>query len=390
MAGCVVASDAESPSDDGTGDDGVDTDTAADTDTDPDDDVPLVSSVVCEDIASPLLDPPEFYEANPLQVETGDNVAFAEDTPESQGFDATLLESAAEELADLRYTTSLLVLRNDVLVMERYFNDAEVNDSNAIHSSSKSMLALLTGVAIEEGFIESRSQPVSDLLPELFDGADPAKQAITVEHLLTMSAGFKWREDISEYTLEDEPDWLQAIVDLELKTDPGEAFNYSTAQSHLLGAAITEATGMSLCDYAHTRLFDPIGIEAERWGRDPQGYFSAGYNVYMTPRELAQFGQLVLHRGQWDEKQVVPSAWVDDAVSEQIVDAGNYWYGYLFWLWRPQNDEIDIAWGYGGQLVYSISALDLVVVITTNTRDYNPDYDGTSLVRRKIMGAISP
>jgi len=88
-----------------------------------------------------------------------------------------------------------------------------------------------------------------------------------------------------------------------------------------MAAALAHATGQSLCDYAHDQLLTPLHVRAERWGRDPQGYFSGGYNVYLTPRELLRFGQLVSRRGAFDGASIVPATWVDDAVREQIADA---------------------------------------------------------------------
>jgi CubicO group peptidase (beta-lactamase class C family) len=343
----------------------------------------------CATIATPLADPPSFYEDNPTLIETGELPVFEVGSPESQGIDGEAIEAMAAAFGAKRFANSLLVMRHDVLVHEAYFNGAIAEDSNNVHSASKSLLGILTGAVIEDGLIESRQQPVSGLLPQLFTEASPEHQALTVEHLLTMSAGFAWREDVSEYTLEEEPDWLAAIVGLPLEDEAGTQFNYGTAQSHLLGASVAAATQSTLCDEAHSRILTPLGIEAERWGRDPQGYYSGGYNVYLTPRELLRFGQLLAHGGEWDGAQLVPKAWVNDALSEQIHDGGNWYYGYQFWLWRPNIADVDIVWGYGGQQVFFVPEQDLVVVFTTNTGDYDPNHDASSLVKEHLLPAIN-
>ena len=145
---------------------------------------------------------------------------------------------------------------------------------------------------------------------------------------------------------------------------------------------------MSTCQYAHQALLGPLGNVAEHWGRDPQGYFSGGCNVYMTPRELARFGLLVGDGGQWRGAQLIPADWVDAAVSAQA-DAGyGYSYGYLFWLTTIRGHAVAIAWGWGGQLVYVVRDLDLVVVFTTNTRDFAPDYDGFDILRDHVIPAV--
>ncbi len=348
----------------------------------------LYTSPLCEGIATPLADPPSFYEDNPTLPDANDSGAgLRHAAPEDVGLDGEVLAGAVAELEARSYVHSVIVARHGQIVLEEYLHGSGPQASNAVHSSSKSMLSLAVGVAVGEGAMRL-DQPVAELLPDLFDGAAESTRSITVEHLLTMSAGFEWREDVDEYRLQREPDWLAAIVDLPMATTPGSAFNYSTAQTHLLGAALAHATGESLCDVVHSRLLTPVGARAERWGRDPQGYFSGGYNVTMTPRELYRFGQLVLDRGVWEGEQVVDGAWVDAAVSEQIADAGAYWYGYGFWLYRPPGYALDIAWGYGGQLVYTLREQDLVVVITTNTQDFAPDYDGGALVLEHVVGAI--
>lgn len=349
----------------------------------------IVTSAFCEGIVTPPKDPPRFYEDNPTLPDANDSGAgLVYSDPAAQGMDGGVLEGAASELSGKPFVHSLVVMRHGAVVMERYFNGSAPGDSNAIHSSSKSMLAMLVGIAIEEGHIAGVDQPVSELAPDLFEGVGPEVAGITVGQLLTMSAGFEWREDVSEYQLQNEPNWIGAIVDLPLETEPGAKFNYSTCQSHLMGAVLAHATGSSLCDYAHDKLLRPIGAEAERWGRDPQGYFSGGYNVTMSPLELLRFGQLVVDRGSFGGVQVVPADWVDASVDEQIVDGGAYWYGYYFWLFRPPGEELDIAWGYGGQLVYTVPDHDVVVVITTNTSELDPDYDGGQLVLDHVIAAI--
>jgi len=355
------------------------------------DDDDATSAVDCEGIWEVDGGGGTFYEQNPTYDDpANDDAEWTFSTPAEQGMDGDRLDQAVAELEGQPIFWSFLVLRNGAIVAEHYFNGATAAHSNNVHSASKSVLGLLTGVAIEEGYVDGLDQPVRELLPEHFAALDdPAKDAITVGHLLTMTAGFEWTEDGSEYQIELQPDWVQAILELPLETAPGESFNYSTGQSHVLGAALAEATGMSTCQYAHDALLGPMGIVAEHWGRDPQGYFSGGCNVYLTPRELARFGLLVTDRGLWQGEQRVPAGWVDDAVSAQT-DAGyGYRYGYLFWLTSIRGYDTAIAWGWGGQLVYVVHELDLVVVFTTNTRDFAPDYDGFDILRNHVIPAVT-
>ncbi len=327
-----------------------------------------------------------FYEDNPSYTDEVEEL-LPSSTPEEQGLDSEVLGGAADELAGEPFAWSLLVLRHGHVVLEESFKGASQTQSDSIHSASKSMLGLLVGQAIEGGEMEL-DQPVDELLPELFEGLEPGKRDITVEHLLTMSSGLAWTEDETEYEIEDEEDWLAAYLALPQDHTPGEHFEYSTGSTHLLGAALAHATGWSLCDLAHERLLDPLGAEAEHWSRDPQGYFSGGYGVAMVPRELARFGQLALDGGSWEGQQIVSADWLE-ASHQWHQDAGwGHGYGYLWWLWRPGDHEFAVAWGYGGQLVYLLPEQDIVVVVTTNTRDYAPDYDAHDLVIEYVLAAV--
>ncbi|MBT3220871.1 MAG: serine hydrolase [Proteobacteria bacterium] len=378
ICGCINTS--EKPRDDT---DIVDTDTDID-----DTDEPAVD---CAAISPDPAEVETWYDhSNPSLTDDLDEL-LPTATPASEEFDETLLEEAIAEYAALPYTWSLLVLRHGNLIVERYYHGADAATSNAVHSSSKSILSLLTGLAIEQGHLEGLDQPVAHILPEVFKGLEAEKQNITVRHLLTMTSGIRWSEDSTEYKIEDEENWLRAYLERSLDEPPGTYFEYSTGSTHLLGAAVAEATGTDLCTYAHQNILVPLQAEAERWQRDKQGYYSGGYGVYLTPRELARFGQMVANGGLWQGTQVVPSSFVEAAVSWHEDTGGRWGYGYLFWIWRPNKEDLSsaVAWGYGGQLVYIVAAHDLVVVTTTNTRDQDPDFDGMDLVRG-IVAALPP
>ena len=369
-------------------DDDVDDDATSDDDSaagDDDDSTPL--EVDCEAIwqASGT----GFYEANPTYDDAQDDTdEWTFSAPADEGMDGDLIEDAVAEIENRPIFWSFLVLRHGAIVSEHYFNGAEALHSNNVHSASKSVLGAVTGIAIEQGYLSGLAQPISGLLPEHFATIDdPAKESNTVGQLLTMSSGFAWVEDSTEYQIEDEPDWVQAILDLPLAATPGDAFNYSTGNTHLLSAVLTEATGRSTCQYAHEVLLGPLGITAEHWGRDPQAYFSGGCNVYLTPRELARFGQVILDGGMWAGEPLVPALWVDESIAAQMDAVEGYSYGYLYWLTRIAGHDVAIAWGYGGQLVYVIPSLEMVVVFTTNTRDYYPDYDGYGILEQYLIPA---
>lgn len=355
----------------------------------------------------------DFYEENGPIKNSIDYTQFGQPSnPETEGMNSALLLEAAEQLDSLHGSNvlSFLVIRNNRLIFERYFHGADKTTSNNVHSAAKSILSAAIGIAINHGLIALDTK-IADLLPQ-FGGKkngkaypeikDARKRSITVKHLLTMSSGIQWIEDETEHTIEDKPDRVRAILDLPFvvrpakgsSVEPGQIFNYSTGNSHLLSAVLEEALEkaarqqtmpkQNVCQFVHEHLLKRIGIEAERWGRDPQGYFSGGFNLYLTPRELATFGMLYLNDGKFQGQQIIPRKWVDDSLTpnpeismrahDSPLPDG---YGYYFWLasdiWlgdRRRGDPLSvaIAWGHGGQMVYIIKDLELVVVITRDTR----------------------
>ncbi|MCU1454962.1 MAG: hypothetical protein JWN46_3108, partial [Acidimicrobiales bacterium] len=330
-----------------------------------------------------------FYEDSPTYTDrTDDTPSWKFATPASQGMDGSQLQAGATELAARPELQSYLVMRNGALVFERYFNGGSKQASHNIHSASKSILSAAVGIAIDKGLIKSPDQKLSELLPSYFAGLDAGKQRLSVRHLLTMTGGLKWTEDSTEYQIETQPDWVRAILGQRLVTTPGSTFNYSTGLTHLMSAALTRATGMSTCDFVRRNLFEPLGITAEHWGRDPQGTFSGGCNLFITAREMAKFGQLHLNGGRWNGRQVVPAAWVAQATSRQV-DDGGYGYGFNWWLTKVSGHDVAAAWGYNGQFIYLVKDLGLVVVMTTDTQNHNVDFNGESILRDYVVPAVN-
>jgi CubicO group peptidase (beta-lactamase class C family) len=343
----------------------------------------------CNAIQGPL-STNEFYEANPTYTDpVDDSASWTMSTPAAQNMDSTQLGQASAAMAALPNTWSFLVIRHDTLVYEQYYHGSAKNQSNNVHSASKSIWGAAIGIAIDQGLIPSVNATIASILP----ASDVAKMSATtktikVHDLITMTSGIRWNEDTTEDQIQQTPNWVDAILALGTSTTPGTVFNYSTGNTHLGSAVLAAATKTTGCQFIHQNVLAPLGIVAEHWGRDPQGNFSGGYNLYLTPRELAKFGLLYLHDGTWNGKQVVPAAWVQTSMTNQV-DAGTpYSYGYTFWLQELTGHHVAMAWGFAGQMIYIIKDLDLVVVMTTNTRDFNEDtFDGVSIIQNNVIPA---
>ena len=336
-----------------------------------------------------------FYEDNPSYRDPAGPLDWPAAAPSDEGIDATLLNEGIDELLAAPNALGVVVVRHGKLVAERYANGGAADRANNMHSASKSILSALVGIAIRDGYIEGVDQEVAAFLPGYFADAGADKSGMTIGDLLTMSSGLAWQEDLTEYVIQNEPDWVGAILGRDMTGAPGETFHYSTGVTHVLSAVLTAATGSSTCEFAHRHLFGPLGMTAEHWGRDAQGISSGGYNLYLTPREMAAFGQLYLQGGNWRDVQIVPAEWVSESwTAHRIVD-DTYDYGYLWWLREIMGRFVAQAWGWGGQMIYVVPDLGIVVVTTSNTADDVPVLEGSDFVRHAdrfvrdaVIGAI--
>lgn len=348
-----------------------------------------VAAFDCRSIQGPL-STDKFYEDNPTYTDpVDDSPSWTTSTPAAQDMRSGRLERASTTLAKLPQTWSFLVIRHDALVFERYFHGSAKNQSNNVHSASKSIWGAAIGIAIEQGRIPSADATIAATLPPRYvEVMSPETKKVTVRNLLTMTSGSQWNEDTTEDQIQRTPDWIAATLELPRAATPGTLFNYSSGNSHLSSAVLAEATHTTACEFIHQNLLAPMGIVAEHWGRDPQGYLSGGYNFYVTPRELAKFGMLYLHDGRWNDTQLVPADWVKASMTNQVDAGAPYSYGYDFWLRDIAGHHVAMAWGFGGQMIYIIKDLDLVVVMTTNTRDFAQDsFNGVSIIKDYVLPA---
>ena len=295
--------------------------------------------------------------------------------PADHDLDAAQLDRARAFLREnVPHMNSLLVVCGGYLVYEDYRDESLGADAlRNVKSMTKSVLSTLTGIAIQAGDLESVKEQIGYLLPTAFATVtEKDKRVITIHDLLAMRSGLEWAEygpDAIQMTTS--PHWVQYVLSRDLIYAPGDSFNYSTGDSQVLAAALQQITEMTLLDYADLYLFAPLGITRRAWPTDPQGVNIGGAELQLTPRDMAKLGFLWLNRGNWNGDQVVPAEWIAQASTYHTLfeprddrECDTLGYGYLFWL-RPQAEyDSFIAVGYGGQFVYVIPGLDMVVVMT--------------------------
>jgi CubicO group peptidase (beta-lactamase class C family) len=295
------------------------------------------------------------------------------------GVDSGAMDTAARQLPRLH---SVLVSQHGQLMFERYYNGRRVNQPANIKSASKSVISALIGIAIERTLIPDVRTPLVTYFPELAMDPDARKRAITIEDLLTMRSGLEGTSNVNYGAWVTSRNWVRHALARPMFAAPGEVMEYSTGNSHLLSAILTKATAMSTWEFANEALFKPLGSAVPQWPRDPQGIYFGGNDMLMTPRQMVMFGELYLHRGRLNGRQIVPGRWVAKSCegrarefrprertgrrtpADFVDPMRDRKYGYSWWVHELGGHDTCFAWGYGGQYIFVVPDLDMVIVTT--------------------------
>jgi CubicO group peptidase (beta-lactamase class C family) len=267
---------------------------------------------------------------------------------------------------DLPRLHSLIVSRRGEVVLERYFNGTRATRPANVKSVSKSVISALVGIAIQRKMIPGVDAPIATWFSELKTDREATKQAITIENLLTMQSGLESTSNRNYGAWVQSRNWVQYALRRPLLASPGTSMQYSTGNSHLLSAILTTATRSSTWRFANDTLGRPLGFSFPQWPRDPQGIYFGGNDMLMTPRQMVSFGELYLNRGRAGGSQVVPESWVQQSLVPRGRSpiSGNE-YGYGWWIREMGGHRAYYAWGFGGQYIFVVPDLDLVVVTTS-------------------------
>jgi CubicO group peptidase (beta-lactamase class C family) len=268
---------------------------------------------------------------------------------------------------DMPQLYSLLVNWRGQMLFERYFNGMRAGSLANLKSASKSVLAVLIGIAIDRGLLPGIDTPITKYFPDI---AEPEKQKITIENLLSMRSGLETTSNRNYGAWVGSPNWVRHILTRPMDAQPGERMIYSTGNTHLLSAILTAAAGESTWQFAQESLAQPLGFDLPRWSTDPQGIYFGGNDMLMTPRQMMAIGQVYLQNGRAGERQIVPQAWVEASCQGLTRSPrSRERYGYGWWIREFDSFETCYAWGYGGQYIFVIPELDLVIVATSSPND---------------------
>ncbi|NEA36704.1 serine hydrolase [Streptomyces sp. SID13031] len=292
-------------------------------------------------------------------------------TPESQGLSAAALEAfvAALDASDQELQTVILV-RHGQVVLEEEWAPYRIADRHLLFSVSKSFTSMGIGLLVEAGKLSIDDPVVS------FFGADerPGKisdnlAAMKLRHLLTMTTGHA--QDTIEALGRDQR-MARNFLSLEVAHEPGAPFVYNTGATYMLSAILQKVTGETLLDYLRPRLFEPLGATEAIWEISREGITKGGWGLSLSTDSLARFGQLLLQRGSWEGKQVIPAAWIDEATKKQVdnsnQDNPDWQEGYGYQFWRARNNAYR-GDGAFGQFCLIFPEHDAALIVTSASPD---------------------
>ena len=317
-------------------------------------------------------------------------------TPEQQGIDSSALVKLFDEIQAKRLNIhSIIIARHGYIVAEAYAYPFQPGTRHVLYSCTKSVNSALVGIAIKQGKIDGVNHRVLDFFPErTIANNDAHKQAMTLEHLLTMSSGIEWNEtgvpisspNNSNRQMLQSKDWAQFVLDRPMNEQPGSAFNYNSGGAHLVSAILQKTTGLNELAFAQEYLFKPLGISDVSWTADPNGIYRGEDGLELTSRDMAKIGYLFLRNGAWDGQQIVTADWVNHSAEKHIPATGELSYGYQWWV---QPFDAFNAAGRGSQYIFVLPDLDMVVVFTSGLKTAMFDLPA-SLVETFVIPAVKP
>ncbi len=327
-------------------------------------------------------------------------------TPETQNVDSKYLNDLVTQINDNTFgnVQSLVILRNDNLIFEKYFRGYARETLHHVYSVTKSFTSAMVGIAIQQGIISGINEKLMNYFKDYnIQNSDTSKSSITLRNVLTMSAGFQWNELSIPYSdtnndfnkLFASSDAIQYVLDKPMQNYPGTKFRYNTGLPLLFSFIIQEETGKSAETFTVENIFKKIGISSYKWDNAPKGITNTGSGLFLRPIDMALFGQLFLNRGVWNGEQIIRSDWVDISTANSISVNSNIDYGFYWWRYSKLNsvvntlpvNDVYFAYGYGDQIIWVIPQYKMVVVITADNGENNFPTD--NIIKNYVLPSIT-
>lgn len=305
------------------------------------------------------------------------------------------LQAAKDQKLNIQ---SVMVLQHGKVKYEKWLNGGEAQKPHVLNSVSKTFTSAAVGLAIEEGLLSLDDKLVSFFPDDLPASPSENLKKVTIRNLLTMNCG----HDSEPSRKKEGSTWVKMFLDWPVEHEPGTYFCYNSMGTYMLSAIVQKVTGQKVVEFLQPRLFDPLGIEAPRWDESPQGINCGGWGLYLKTEDLAKMGQLLLQKGKWKGKQVLPEKYVTEMTHRQVpcqpswiradkvAESGltpensDWVQGYGYQVWRCRHNAFR-ADGAGGQYIIVIPEKDAVVV---NTADLNDMQAEQNLIWDYILPAL--
>lgn len=306
------------------------------------------------------------------------------------------LQAVSDAEQDLH---SIMVVKDGNVIFEKWLGEGKEDVPHVLNSVSKTFTSAAVGLAIEEGLFGLEDKVISFFPDKLPESVSENLEAMTIRHLLTMTCGQKSEPPVND---EKDCDWEKLFLAHPVDNVPGTFFNYNSIGTYMLSAIIQRTSGKKLIDYLTPRLFEPLGIEGAIWEESPSGINIGGWGLYLKTEDLAKMGLLLLQKGKWNDKQILPAEWVKEMSSKQVecIHAGltcdmspknphdakhsDWLQGYGYQMWRCRHNAFR-ADGAAGQYIIVIPDKNAVVAITALIHDMQSEIN---LVWEHILPAL--
>lgn len=334
------------------------------------------------------------------------------------GFNPDLLQSAFDMAGSNPNVSSLLVVKENHLIAEQYFNGADPQQLRHWRSVTKTVTAMIVGLALEQGIIANLDITLGDVLSQQYPQLTAAQSEISLKHLLTMSSGFSWNEtsdsDFIDWVDSDDP--VGFLLSRPLINEPGTVFNYNSAGVHLISVMLDILTNGNIEELVITGFFEPLGIDNFQWERLSDGRINGSAGLQLSSEDALKIGLLMINQGQYlneelkvengtgnslKTQQIIPELWMTEMLIPRVsfeLSQGNAdlnGYGFLTWLGFYQGDGVHQgqpfyqASGYGGQLIVGFPDLSLAMVGSNPFRvDFEQSLQQTSATMNLMVDGI--
>ncbi|MCC2615791.1 beta-lactamase family protein [Aestuariibacter halophilus] len=302
--------------------------------------------------------------------------AFSHLTPQQAGIDPTALQTAFDSAQTLTALRSLLVLKDGALVAEAYYNGQSAASLHHVRSVTKTVAALVVGIALEKGVIDSLDVTVGEVLWQAYPDMSAEVAGIRILDLLTMRSGFTWDEDDGSLfvTWSQSQDPVNFLLSRPLAETPGTTFNYNSAAVHLLWVMLDTLMNGNIDAFVQQHLFEPLAIDHVAWERLADGRVNGSAGLQLRAADIAKLGVLLAAKGTINitgqPRRIVSEAWIQQMAQSHVSfsgPSGNYGidgYGYLWWLSNQRENPHQVAAGWGGQYIFTRSEGQWVIVAT--------------------------